>query len=203
MLFSFQKSKDTVALNDSSSHQNNPTGKYSANDSIPFTKKQLEFLIKEFKLKFGNAAAKVNSRIGKTISIWQQGEKGNVPGIEFNPFYIQNSAVTSIMMAIKKLSLQLMNRRRYCSMANIFCLKEMKAGHSRLIRLNYLCPCFAPLRCQDSSHPELMNVVGDKIVIKTGCLGSDHAECCPGIYYEVIYKYKNDSLVQIGKRKFN
>jgi hypothetical protein len=201
---SIQKNKnhDSIIATDSSFLQQNTTKKQNNSTIQSFTKEQLDFLIKEFKGKLkNNAGLQVNVSIDKTVNVWQKGQKGNVPGIEFNPYFntkfsrdFEKDGNNEIIFTVDETG------GGTAVWQTIYSLKEKKDGSFKLIRLNYLCPC-QPLRCQASSHPELVNVVNDQLIIKMGCLADDDAECCPGQFYEVTYNYKNDSLIQISKRK--
>ena len=175
------------------------------NDSTlrSFTKEQLDFLIKEFKEKLkNNNGSQLNFSIGQTVNIWQSGLKGNVPGIEFNPYYnnkfsrdFEKDGNNEIIFTVDETG------GGTSLWQTIYCLKEKRDGSFKLIRLNYLCPCSKPLSCQASQHPELINVVNNHLIIKIGCLGENDAQCCPGLHYEVTYNYKNDSLIQLSKRE--
>lgn len=184
--------------------ENNNNFSTTISDST-FTKMQMNFLVNEFKKQLNyNTTSKVNVSIGETINMWMSGEEGYVPGIVFHPFYnpkfngdFDKDGNKEIIFIIDE------TRGGTASWQIIYCLKEKKDASFKLIRLNYPCPCSKPFDCQDSQKPELINSINNNLIIKIGCLGEDDAQCCPSLYYEVTYKYENDSLIQISKRKIN
>ena len=168
-----------------------------------FTKKQMDFLIKEFKKQFG-VDAKVNVSIGETINMWMKGEEGYVPGIIFSPFFnpkfnadFDKDGTKEIIFVVDETG------GGTAHWQILYCLEEQKNASFRLTPLNYHCPCSEPFDCQDSPKPELINTINNNLIIKIGCIGENDAECCPSLYYEGIYKFENDSLIQISKRKVN
>jgi len=177
--------------------------KSKKNNFQSFTKEQIDFLVNEFTRELKNLPddTNVNVSIGETISLWNEGEKEYGPGIEFNSFFnpefsgdFERDNSNEIFFVVNKTG------GGTAVWQVIYCLKTNK--HSlRLTQLNISCPCSNPFKCQDSPHPELTNINNDTLVIKTGCLNDKDAECCPSIYYEVTYKYGNDSLIELNKEK--
>jgi hypothetical protein len=180
--------------------------------AVRFTDEQVDFLVEQFVAivrEMTDSAAECGtpgpcapskvptkvdvSRAPTSVKVWGAGERGYLPGVEFSPTYdsrfssdLDGDGYPEILFSAEETA------GGTAAWNSIYCLSTKTPPE--LKRLEVPCPCKAPLRCQDSPSPELLEVKEGSLVIAMECLAGDDAQCCPSHHDKVLYGYQRGSL---------
>jgi hypothetical protein len=168
-----------------------------------FNKQEINHLIDYFsaglRRDFGvNQVIKVNVNgngdIGESITVSIKGDLGYVPAIDIPLHYLSSLRNDLDSDGNQDIIFEAgVTGGGTAYWSELYCLTFMPDSIIRISRINIECPCEQNYQCYEP-NTEVIDVRGNKLLIKSRCFGPDDANCCPSQIFNVWYAFSEGML---------